>query len=147
MKLLKLIFFFVSLFICNFAYAETYYVNTEVLNLRSCAGTNCKILGKLTSGEAIEVLENSGEWVKVQTDKGEGFVIKKSITKDSDSISGFFVLFVLIVLGYIWFLPTVISSTHTNHRKIFWLNLIIGWIPLIWLILLIVAITGDRRID
>lgn len=147
MKMIKLIFFFITMFACNLAYADTYYVNTEVLNLRSCASTNCKILGKLTSGEAIEVLENSGEWVKVQTDKGEGFVIKKSITKDSDSSSGIFVLFVLIILGYVWFLPTIVSSTHTNHRKIFWLNLIIGWIPLIWIILLIVAITGERKDD
>ena len=52
-----LIFFCLLLFICNLANAETYYVNTEVLNLRSCEGTDCKILGKLTSGESVELLK------------------------------------------------------------------------------------------
>ena len=64
MHFLKLIFFCLTLLVCNSANAETYYVNTEVLNLRSCEGTDCKILGKLTSGETVELLEDKGIPIK-----------------------------------------------------------------------------------
>lgn len=146
MKCLRIICFIFTLFFCQFANAETYYVNTEVLNLRSCEGTNCKILGKLISGEAVNVIEDRGEWVKVQTDKGEGFVIKRSLAaENSDGGSMLFILIILTLSLVAWFLPSVIASNNVNYRKIFWVNLLIGWIPIIWLILLIAALVGEKR--
>lgn len=146
MKYLKLICFICTFFFCQLANAETYYVNTEVLNLRSCEGTNCKILGKLISGEAVNVIEDRGEWVKVQTDKGEGFVIKRSLTNEnSGEYSPWAIWIILVLLLVAWFLPSVIASNNVNHRKIFWVNLLIGWIPIIWLILLIAALVGEKR--
>ena len=146
MKYLKLICFICTFLFCQLANAETYYVNTEVLNLRSCEGTNCKILGKLISGEAVNVIEDRGEWVKVQTDKGEGFVIKSSLTNEnSGKYSPWAIWIILVLLLVAWFLPSVIASNNVNHRKIFWVNLLIGWIPIIWLILLIAALVGEKR--
>lgn len=150
MKYLKLICFiytlFICLFICQFANAETYYVNTEVLNLRSCEGTNCKILGKLISGESVDVIEDKGEWVKVKTDKGEGFVIKRSLLNGNSGEYSPWVIWIILAISLLaWFLPSVIASNNVNHRKIFWVNLLIGWIPIIWLILLIAALVGEKR--
>lgn len=158
MKYLKIILFLCALVISNVANAETYYVNTPVLNLRSCEGTNCQILGKLTSGVAVEMVEDRGEWVKVQTDKGEGFVIKKSLsqssniqslaTSNNDNTDSLFAMgFILIILLLAWWLPTLIARKNANFYKIFWVNLLIGWIPIIWLILLIAALVGERKRD
>lgn len=144
MRCLKYVFFFLILFFCKLAFAETYYVNTPVLNLRSCEGTNCKILGKLASGDSVNIVEDKGEWVKVQTDKGEGFVVKRSL-KASNGISSTAMWILLTILLIAWFLPSVIASNNTNHRKIFWVNLFLGWIPIIWLILLIAALVGEKR--
>ena len=97
---MKKLVFLLFLMFSSVAHAETYYVNTEVLNLRSCEGTKCEILGKLTSGEAVEVIKDNGEWVKVQTDKGDGFVIKRSLTTESsgvvDIVVGVFILLNII---------------------------------------------------
>lgn len=152
MYYLKLIFFCLTLFVCNLAHAETYYVNTEVLNLRSCEGTDCKILGKLTSGEAVELLEDKGEWVKVQTDIGEGFVIKRSLTTETQGTSVgeiifsilLFILFVWIAL-FFYLLPARIATNNKNADKIYRVNLFLGWIPIIWLILFVAALIGESR--
>ena len=134
------------------AYAETYYVNTEVLNLRSCEGTHCEILGKLTSGEAVEVLNDNGKWAKVQTEKGEGFVIKRSLTvKSSGIVGGVVVFFVLVlVLWLVWFfyfLPSRIAAGNKNANKVYKVNLLLGWIPVVWLLVLFAALIGDSRED
>lgn len=152
MHFLKLIFCCLTLLVCNTANAETYYVNTEVLNLRSCEGTDCKILGKLTSGESVELLEDKGEWVKVKTDKGEGFVIKRSLTTESSSIGiGELVLniallcVILWIVIFIYLLPARIAANNKNANKIYYVNLFLGWIPIIWLILFVAALIGESR--
>lgn len=152
MHFLKLIFFCLTFLVCNFANAETYYVNTEVLNLRSCERTDCKILGKLNSGEALELIEDKGEWVKVKTDSSEGFVIKRSLTTESSDtdigeivfVSLLFILFLWIAL-FIYLLPAKIASNNKNANKVYKVNLFLGWIPVIWLILLAAALIGESK--
>lgn len=154
MKYLKVFFFICSLVISRVANAETYYVNTEVLNLRSCEGTDCKILGKLTSGEAVELLEDKGEWVKVETDKGAGFVIKRSLTTyspdistdESMSISNIIILvFIVWIALFFYLLPSRIAANNKNANKIYRVNLFLGWIPIIWLILFVAALIGESK--
>lgn len=154
MKHIKIILFLLALAISGSAYAETYYVNTEVLNLRSCEGTNCKILGKLTSGEAVELLEDKGEWVKVQTKKGEGFVIRRSLTTENQGFSTGEIIFgivLLVIIAWIaillYLLPSRIAANNRNANKIYMVNLFLGWIPIIWLILLAAALIGESRED
>ncbi len=152
MKYLKIFLFVCALAISGVANAETYYVNTEVLNLRSCEGTDCKILGKLTSGEAVELLEDKGEWVKVETDKGAGFVIKRSLTTySSDTATGEVVFNMVVLLIIVWIalffylLPSRIAANNKNANKIYRVNLFLGWIPIIWLILFVAALIGESK--
>ena len=155
MKYLQILILFLTLFCSKFATAETYYVNTDVLNLRSCEGTNCKILGKLTSGETVEVIKDNGEWVKVQTDKGDGFVIKRSLTTQSSGIDGIVdvvigALVVAFILWFVWFfyfLPSRIAAGNKNADKVYRVNLLLGWIPIIWLLLLFAALIGENKED
>ena len=147
----KLVFLLFLMFI-SIAQAETYYVNTEVLNLRSCEGTKCEILGKLTSGEAVEVIKDNGEWVEVQTDKGNGFVIKRSLTTQSASIgeivvSVMVIVFVLWLVWFFYFLPSRIAAGNKNANKVYRVNLLLGWIPIIWLLLLFAALIGENKED
>lgn len=149
---MKKLVFLLFLMFSSVAHAETYYVNTEVLNLRSCEGTKCEILGKLTSGEAVEVIKDNGEWVKVQTDKGDGFVIKRSLTTQNSGIGeiivGVFILaLVLWIVWFFYFLPSRIADGNKNANKVYKVNLLLGWIPIIWLLLLFAALIGENRED
>ena len=129
---MKKLVFLLFLMFCSFAHAETYYVNTEVLNLRSCEGTHCEILGKLTSGEVVEVIKDNGEWVKVQTEKGVGV---------------FILALVLWIVWFFYFLPSRIAAGNKNANKVYRVNLLLGWIPIIWLLLLFAALIGENRED
>jgi len=52
-------------------------VSGGVLNLRSCAGTACSVIGYLNEGEPLTVLER-GAWLKVETVTSEqGYVNSK----------------------------------------------------------------------
>ena len=51
------------------------------LNIRQMPSTEAKILGSLTPEDSVEILENAGEWVKIQdinpTSNKSGWVMKK----------------------------------------------------------------------
>ncbi|MCL9820678.1 SH3 domain-containing protein [Helicobacter sp. 14348-15] len=51
------------------------------LNIRQTPSTEAKILGSLTPEDSVEILENTGEWVKIQdinpTSNKSGWVMKK----------------------------------------------------------------------
>lgn len=56
--------------------ARTYYVNANpYANLRSCAATSCDIVGTARHGEAIAVIDDSGEWYEIQLENGESAFI------------------------------------------------------------------------
>lgn len=77
MKYLKLIVFLLIIVVAQITNAGSYIVDTPVLNVRSCAGTNCKIIGKLTEGNTVNSIQEHGEWVEIETENGSGYVIKK----------------------------------------------------------------------
>ena len=51
------------------------------LNIRQTPSTEAKILGSLTPEDSVEILENAGEWVKIQdinpTSNKSSWVMKK----------------------------------------------------------------------
>ncbi|MFP3154263.1 C40 family peptidase [Lachnospiraceae bacterium ZAX-1] len=49
-------------------------VNTDSLNVRGEASTEGEVLGQVPEGEVLTVVEETGEWVKVSIEEGEGFV-------------------------------------------------------------------------
>ena len=151
MKYLELIVVLLIITVCRTAYAESYVVDTPVLNVRSCAGTNCKIIGKLTEGNTVNSIQEHGEWVEIETENGSGYVIKKALADDA-SILSVISVFILIILGlwflfFMYFLPSRVAADNKNANKIYHVNLFLGWIPIIWLILLLAALIGESKED
>jgi cell wall-associated NlpC family hydrolase len=72
------------------AYADeiqTGTVTASVLNLRSQPGTSSKIIGDMTRGEKLSILESSGDWFKVKTSEGEtGWASGQYITLSSTEV-------------------------------------------------------------
>lgn len=65
----------------------SHIVDTDILNLRNCASTNCHIIAKLSLGEGVWLQETKGEWAKIRSEKGEGFVANKFLIKNKDKVS------------------------------------------------------------
>ena len=59
--------------------AKTAVVNTETLNLRKEASTESSVLELLNKGQKLEVLDETGDWVKVKVSGITGFVHKDYI--------------------------------------------------------------------
>ncbi|MEI4804391.1 SH3 domain-containing protein [Bacillus sp. NPDC077411] len=60
---------------------SSYYVATPTLKVRSGAGTNTAIIGSLTNGTQIQVVENMGTWYKIRYGSGYGYVAQHCITQ------------------------------------------------------------------
>lgn len=54
-------------------------VKTTTLNVRQEPNTECSILALMPQGEELNVLEDLGEWVKVDLDNSEGYVSKEFV--------------------------------------------------------------------
>lgn len=146
MKYLKLIVFLLIITVGQIANAKSYIVDTPVLNVRSCAGTNCKIVRRLTKGDAVNSIQNHGEWVEIKTENGSGYVIKKALKEDNTVISVIVLVFVLGLIFFIYMLPAkIIVANNENANEIYIVNLLLGWIPQIWFILFVVALFEHRR--
>ena len=136
-------------------FAVEYIVDTPVLNVRSCAGTDCKIIARLTEGEYVNSINDNGEWVEISIDNSSGYVIKRALRKEissTDTTSTGNGSILLICLGicfliFIYLLPSKVAANNKNADKIYWVNLFLGWIPFIWLALLLAALLGDSRED
>lgn len=68
---------------------EIKYVDTEVLNIRSGAGTKYDVVDKISKGEKITVLSTQGKWTEIETENGQkGFVSSKFLsTSETDNKS------------------------------------------------------------
>ena len=58
-------------------------------------------------------------------------------------IAGFIFFSILFIL--IWFIPVLCSRKNENATAILWINLLLGWIPFVWLILLLAALLGRKK--
>ena len=114
MKFLKCLVLFVSLFYVSEVKAEAYIVDTPVLNVRSCASTNCKIIGKIKSGEHVNSIKDHGEWIEIEREKGTGFVIKNALVEDL--AAGIDILCVIAVILAI-FEGTFLSLSYSSQEK------------------------------
>ncbi|MBR6163273.1 hypothetical protein IKQ26_05255 [bacterium] len=54
-------------------------------------------------------------------------------------------IFTLCMLIVVWFIPVFCSRGNENANKILWLTIFLGWIPLVWLVLLIAALLGRKK--
>ncbi len=66
---------------------QTGTVSASVLNLRSDPGTSSKVIGSMTRGDKLSILESSGDWLKVKTSDGEtGWAYSQyiALSKESD---------------------------------------------------------------
>ncbi len=68
--------FCMSFFVTTESMATTAIVNTDTLNLRKEASTDSTILELLNFGEKLEVIEQSGDWVKIKIRGITGYVHK-----------------------------------------------------------------------
>ena len=55
------------------------------LNVRSGAGTSYSVLGSLSNGAKVEIVETSGTWYKIKYGSGYGYVSKDYITVSSSN--------------------------------------------------------------
>lgn len=54
-------------------------------------------------------------------------------------------LFIILIVGAIYFLPTIIGKDKENSTPIFILNLFLGWTFIGWVVALVWATTKDRK--
>ncbi len=82
MRSVLLVFLFVFIALPAQLLAETRYVTDElVVHLRRGESLEYKILKMLKTGNAVEVLENRGEYMRVRAEDGaEGFVLSQYLT-------------------------------------------------------------------
>ncbi|MDU2490120.1 MAG: N-acetylmuramoyl-L-alanine amidase, partial [Clostridium celatum] len=57
------------------------------LNVRSGAGTNYSVIGSLSNGAKVEIVETSGSWYKIKYGSGYGYVSKDYVTVSSSNNS------------------------------------------------------------
>ncbi|MHB8985959.1 MAG: SH3 domain-containing protein, partial [Eubacteriales bacterium] len=58
----------------SFAYGDTAVVQTDTLNIRGGPGTDYGVTGQAGRDTRLAVLDKSGDWLKVQTDSGPGWI-------------------------------------------------------------------------
>ncbi|MFC1814634.1 TIGR04211 family SH3 domain-containing protein [Thermodesulfobacteriota bacterium] len=70
------------------AYADTRYVSDKlILTVRDMQENGATVLGTLKTADSIEVLEESGQYLRIRTKKGlEGWVQKNYITSDKPKV-------------------------------------------------------------
>jgi len=82
-KYLLLFSFLFSLTLNGFCSNKTYTVTVSELNLRSGPGTNYKIIGSLSYGQKVTLIEkNINNWYLVEADGKEGYVSSKYLKLD-----------------------------------------------------------------
>ncbi len=62
-----------------------YYVNVNVLNVRSGAGTNYDVIGALSKGIKVQVLFEQNGWGKINYNGKNGYVSSKFLSKTSET--------------------------------------------------------------
>lgn len=70
---------------------------------------------------------------------------KKVNEKIKQIRSGDTVSKIIGILLAIYFFPTICAKGNDNEDKIFAVNLFLGWFPVVWIILLLAALIGDRK--
>ncbi|WP_408007043.1 SH3 domain-containing protein [Pseudalkalibacillus sp. A8] len=69
---------------------ERSVVNATSLNVRSGPGTNYNVIGSVSKGDVVEIMNIQNSWYEINLKQGKGWVAGKYVTKgqNSDSSSG-----------------------------------------------------------
>jgi len=54
-------------------------------------------------------------------------------------------ILIAVIVIMIWLIPTFCSRRNENAKPILWLNIFLGWIPFIWIVLLLAALLGKKK--
>ncbi len=81
---ISIVFILISIFWTSICMAKTAIVNTDTLKLRKEASTDSIVLELLNQNQKLEVLEESGDWVKVKVSGMTGFVHKDYIKMEEE---------------------------------------------------------------
>lgn len=81
---ISIVFILISIFWTSVCMAKTAIVNTDTLKLRKEASTDSTVLELLNQNQKLEVLEESGDWVKVKVSGITGFVHKDYIKMEEE---------------------------------------------------------------
>lgn len=57
------------------------------------------------------------------------------------------IILVVIIFIIIWLIPIFCSRKNENATAILWINLFLGWIPVVWIVLLLAALIGKKKIQ
>lgn len=82
MKILKKVLVILIMMLCVLSvkvFAETGTINVDATRLRKEKNTTSEILGKIYKSQTVEVLEESGEWLKVKHNGKTGYVKKEFV--------------------------------------------------------------------
>ena len=55
------------------------------------------------------------------------------------------VILIVIIVITIWLIPIFCSRKNENATAILWIDLFLGWIPVIWIVLLLAALLGKKK--
>ena len=105
---MKKITIFLLLLTINSIYSQEFkYSGTNLLEVREDAGTEFKIIAKVSKNENIKIISDEGEYVEIETEKGiKGYVPSKfllsSRSSDNNSDNNYSFL-KIIVVGLILF--------------------------------------------
>ena len=55
------------------------------------------------------------------------------------------VILIVIILITIWLIPIFCSRKNENATAILWINLFLGWIPIVWLVLVLAQLLGKQK--
>lgn len=75
--------------ITTFSFAqETKYVDTELLNVRSGAGTKYEVIDKISQGEKVTAYSTKGTWTEIELNNGtRGYVSTKFLSNTQNQSS------------------------------------------------------------
>ena len=82
--ILSVLIIILTLFVCTNSLGATAIVDTDTLKLRKEASTDSTVLELLNYGEKLNIIEQSGDWVKVKTKGITGFVHKDYVKIGED---------------------------------------------------------------
>jgi hypothetical protein len=69
------------------ASGDTFNVTTTGnANLRSCAGTNCDLVGQIGAGQTLKVVGVEADWYEVEHEGGTAFIASFLVTRAPDNI-------------------------------------------------------------
>lgn len=76
---------FIILITFSFCHAqEIYYSNGENVNVREFPNQSSLVVGKLSKGQKIEVIETVNDWSKISYQNNEYYVATKFLTQNED---------------------------------------------------------------